>query len=158
MGDTIRSFWQGISEEARLQLYCESLRQTEKVQQQASEIEIDVEKLRVKLKCLTGKLSPREKDKSVCHYFQGDIIEGRKLEYFGMESGCGKSFKTRDAFGKHRSKNHPWKIMPSVSVAAITIAAPVVLPAVVSSVSVPLPVFPSEPVIPLKCGSVSLPT
>ncbi|KZS10459.1 Uncharacterized protein APZ42_025077 [Daphnia magna] len=158
MGDTISSVWQGISEEARLQLYCESLRQTEKVKQQASQIEIDAEKLRVESKCLTEKLPPREKDKSVCQYFQGDIIEGQKMEYFCMEAGCGKSFKTRGSFYKHRSRNHPWMMMPSVSVAAITIASPVVLPAVVSSVSVPLPVFPSEPVIPLKCGSVSLPT
>ncbi|KAK4036462.1 hypothetical protein OUZ56_028516 [Daphnia magna] len=154
MGDTISSVWQGISEEARLQLYCESLRQNEKVNQQATQIEMDADKLRVELKCLTEKLHPREKDKSVCQYFKGDIIQGQKMEYFCMEAGCGKSYKSRDSFYHHRSRNHPWMMMPSMSDAAITIASHVVLPAVASSsVSVPTSVHTSvHPV------SVSLPT
>ncbi|KAI9565390.1 hypothetical protein GHT06_009182 [Daphnia sinensis] len=126
MENAIRSVWQGISEEARLQLYCESLRQTEKVQQQASAIKRNIEKLRVQLKCLTEKLSTQE-EKTACV----------KLEYFCIEPGCGKIFQSRDSFAKHRNRNHPWQIIPSVTCTSGPVVPSVFEPSVVVPPKVP---------------------
>ncbi|KZS10830.1 Uncharacterized protein APZ42_024601, partial [Daphnia magna] len=120
MGHTIRSVWQGISEEARFQLYSESLRQKEKVQKQERE-----------------------------------DLEQRKLDYVCQESCCGKIFKSRDSFWKHKNKKHPWQLqlqpVPSVTVQPVppVPVQPVSLVPVqpVSLVPVqPVPLVPVQPV------------
>lgn len=84
------------------------MRQKVKVQQQESEIEVELEKLRLKLKCLTGKITPEEKNLSVCNFFQGEDLEERKLDYVCHE--CGKIYKTRCSVLRHKNEKHPWQL------------------------------------------------
>ncbi|XP_045024151.1 uncharacterized protein LOC116925596 [Daphnia magna] len=147
MGDSIRSVWQGITEEARLQIYSESVGHKVKVQQQQSVIEAELEKLRLKLKCFTAKIKPEGKNLSVCNFFQGEDLEDRILDYACQE--CGKIYQTRDSFSKHKNKKHPWQLQHQ-----LVPVEPVPLVPVEHVPLVPVEPVPLEPVEPVPLEPV----
>ncbi|KZR96996.1 Uncharacterized protein APZ42_008356, partial [Daphnia magna] len=155
-----------ITEEARLQIYSESVRQQVKVQQQESVIEAEIEKLRLKLKCLTAKIKPEGKNLSVCNFFQGEDLEDRVVDFACQE--CGKIYQTRAAFFKHKNQKHPWQLqhqlvpvehVPLVPVEPVPLepVEPVPLEPVQSVPLEPVQPVPLEPVQPVPVPDDSVP-
>ncbi|KZR99375.1 Uncharacterized protein APZ42_004778, partial [Daphnia magna] len=147
MGDSIRSVWQGITEEARLQIYSQSVVQKVKVQQQESVIEAEIEKLRLKLKCLTAKIKPEGKNLSVCNFFQGKDLEDRIVDYACQE--CGKIYQSRGSLSKHKNQKHPWQLQHQ-----LVPVEPVPLVPVEHVPLVPVEPVPLEPVEPVPLEPV----
>ncbi|KZS18689.1 Uncharacterized protein APZ42_015233 [Daphnia magna] len=114
MGETLRSVWEGISEEGRHQLYAESERQKIKVHQQQSVIDEEIRVLRLRLKTLSDKLTPSEKDNNVCEFFEGECMQDIEPTFMCFENNCGKVFKQRCGLKRHVLNFHPWQLMPAV--------------------------------------------
>ncbi|KAI9558468.1 hypothetical protein GHT06_015255 [Daphnia sinensis] len=100
--------------EAKHQLYAECERQRSKVHQQQSVLDEEIRVLRLRLKTLSEKLTPSEKDNSVYEFFQGERMQDIEPKFMCFENNCGKVFKKRANLNRHAKQRHPWQLMPAV--------------------------------------------